>query len=77
MVLKKPGAAGLGLGRISWTLFFFKAGNFLSIGKFKSNHVKGTFSTYPIEEKFYRGFVYTPRNCMGGCACSTSIKCLF
>ena len=40
--------------------------NFLSIGKFKSNHVKGTLSTYPIEDKFYRGFVYTPKNCMGG-----------
>ena len=50
---------------------------FLSSGKFKSNHVKGTLSTYPIEEKFYRGFLYTLKNCMGGWACSTSIKCLF
>ena len=39
---------------------------FLSIGKFKSNHIKGTLSTYMIEEKIYRGFVYTPKNCMGG-----------
>ena len=50
---------------------------FLSSGKFKSNHVKGTLSTYPIEEIFYRDFLYTPKNCMGGWACSTSIKCLF
>ena len=39
---------------------------FLSFGKFKSNHVKGTLSTYSIEEKFDRGFIYTPKNCMGG-----------
>ena len=36
--------------------------NFLSIGKFKSNHVNGTLSTYLIEEKFYRGFATWTEN---------------
>jgi hypothetical protein len=36
--------------------------NFLSIWKLKRNYVKETISTYPIEENFYRGFVYTPKN---------------